>query len=658
LRIAAITRNTNPSGVQRPPRLVLRFALSTAVLLSLAAFLIVLFVRQHAVSQSESAAVFHSRFVVRAVMGDRLKPGDFAKPVSRDRAGALDSVAETDILVGDTVALELYSRDGRVTYATDKALVGTRPADASRARGTLPDGDVAKTVETVNGRKVFKVFVPVPFVGADEPVGVLALSQDYEPIVLAGRKGMVPVVGVLLLVLVTLYLSLFPFLRRVTARLRGQVEQIEKLALYDVLTGLANRRLFHDRLEQAFHTAQRHSTGFSLMLLDLDRFKEINDTLGHQTGDAVLEELAARVSDAARASDTVARLGGDEFALVLQGAQDGPSALFVAERIECALEEPFVISDDLTLQLEISIGIAVFPQHGTDAELLLKHADIALYASKDAHAPVVYSLEHDRHTAEGLELVAQVRKAIDNDELLVQFQPEVELATGNTPRLEALVRWQHPDRGHLLPEAFIPLARQSALVRPITRHVLDAALRQCRAWHDAGIEVGVAVNLTGRDLADARLGDEVSEALERWRLEPELLELEIPESDVMTEREHVLHTLTRLRERGVRIAVDDFGSGYASLSQLKRLPVDVLKIDESFVRNIGIDEADDAIVRTTIDLAHSLGIAVVAEGVDSDEVLERLRTLGCDLAQGFCLAQPSDADQITAWILGRKSAAA
>jgi diguanylate cyclase (GGDEF)-like protein len=670
LRAAAITRKgllrlrgfgrsrANPSGVQRPPRLVLRFAVSTAVLLSIGAFIILIFVRQHAISQAESAAVFHSRFVVRSVLGERLRPGDFGGAVDRDRAGALDSVADAYILVGDSVALELYSRDGRVTYATDRSLVGTRPADAQHARATLGNGNVGKTVEVVNGRKILKVFVPVPFVGSAEPAGVLALSQDYRPIVQAGRKGLLPVIGVLQLVLLTLYLSLFPLLRRVTARLRGQVEQIEKLALYDALTGLANRRLFHDRLEQSFLAARRNGDGFSLMLLDLDRFKEINDTLGHQTGDAVLGHLATRLKEVARESDTVARLGGDEFAVVLNGAHDGASALFVAERIRRALEDPFVIGDDLSLQLETSIGIAVFPQHGEDGEQLLKHADIALYASKDAHAPVVYAAEHDQHSAGGLELVAQVRRAIDEGQLIVHFQPEVDLATGATRRLEALVRWEHPERGLLLPEAFIPLARQSALVRPITRHVLDVALEQCRTWHDAGLEVGVAVNLAGRDLADSRLEEEVSDALRRWKLAPEFLELEIPESAVISERERIQKMLTRLNERGVRIAVDDFGSGYASLSHLKQLPVDVLKIDKSFVQNISTDSEDEAIVRSTIDLAHSLGISVVAEGVESDDVLERLRALGCDLAQGFCLAHPAAADEITDWLVGRASVAA
>ena len=647
----------NPSGVQRPPRLVLRFAVSTAALLSIGAFVILISVRQRAISQAESAAVFHGRFVVRSVLGDRLRPSDFSQPVSKDRAGALDSVAEADILVGDSLAVELYSRQGRVTYATNRALIGVRAPDAGHAVATLRDGNVAKAVETMNGHKVLKVFVPVPFVGADEPAGVLALAQDYRPIAQAGRKGFLPVLGVLQLVLLTLYVSLFPLLRRVTARLRGQVEQIEKLALYDALTGLANRRLFHDRLEQAFLQAQRTATGFSLMLLDLDRFKEINDTLGHQAGDAVLEHLAARLKGVARASDTVARLGGDEFALILLGARDGTNALFVAERIRRALDEPFVI-EGLTLQLETSIGIAIFPQHGDDAEQLLKRADIALYASKDAHAPVVYAAEHDQHSAEGLGLVAQIRNAIENGELIVHFQPEVDLATGQTRRVEALVRWEHPERGLLLPDEFIPLARQSALVRPITRYVLDVALRQCRAWQDAGIDVGVAVNLAGRDLADSRLEEEVAEALRRWKVEPGLLELEIPESAVISDRERIHRMLARLSDRGVRVAVDDFRSGYASLSQLKQLPVNVLKIDKSFVQNVGTNEEDDAIVRSTIDLAHSLGIAVVAEGVESEEVLERLRALGCDLAQGFCLAHPAPAEEVTQWLAGEKPVAA
>jgi diguanylate cyclase (GGDEF)-like protein len=649
----------NPSGVQRPPRLVLRFAVLTAVLLAIGAFVIILFVRQHAISQAENAAVFHSRFAARSVLGDRLRPGDFVRPVNADRKAMLDSVVESDILVGDSRALELYSRNGQLTYSTSARQVGTIPKDAVNAQAALANGDVAKAVETMDGRKVLKVFVPVPFIGAEEPAGVLALAQDYGPITQAGRKGLPPVIGVLLLVLITLYVSLFPLLRQVTRRLRGQVEQIEKLALYDALTGLANRRLFQDRLEQAFLHAQRDETGFALMLLDLDRFKEINDTLGHQTGDAVLAHLATRLRDVARASDTVARLGGDEFALVLEGAQGPADALFIAERIRHALDEPFVV-DGMTLELETSIGIAIFPRHGEDADQLLKRADIALYASKDSHQPVVYASEHDHHSADGLSLVAQIRSAIENGELLVHFQPEVDLRSGETKRVEALVRWDHPERGLLLPDAFIPLARQSALVRPITRYVLDIALEQCRAWQDLGIDVGVAVNLAGRDLGDARLEEEVFDALRRWQVEPSLLELEIPETAIVTdrERERVHQMLARLSEGGVRIAVDDFGSGYASISHLKQLPVDVLKIDESFVHNVGKDDADDAIVCSTIELSHRLGITVVAEGVEGEDVLERLRALGCDFAQGFCLAPPAPADDVTEWLLGRKSAAA
>jgi diguanylate cyclase (GGDEF)-like protein len=650
----------NAAGVPRPPRLVLRFAVSTAVLLSLGAFVILIFVRQHAISQAESASVFHTRFVLRSVVGEELTPSDFAKPLDERRAGALNRLMNRDVLVGDTLGAVLYGRDGRVTYASDSTLVGTTPPDAGIARATL-DGKVRKTVSTLrvpgssSQIKVLKVFVPVPLRGLDHPAGVLQLAENYQPIASAGRRGLLPVLGVLQLVLLTLYVSLFPLLRRVTARLRGQVEQIEKLALYDALTGLANRRLFQDRAEQALLAARRRSEGFSLMLLDLDRFKEINDTLGHQTGDAVLEELAARLTKVGRASDTVARLGGDEFALVLLDARDGASALFVAERIRRELDEPFAV-DGLNLQLETSIGIAVYPEHGNDTEALFRHADIALYASKEANVPVVYASKHNQHSPARLGLVGETRRAIDKGEMVLYFQPEVELATGETPRVEALVRWEHPTRGLLLPEAFIPIARQSALIRPITRYVLDAALEQCRAWQDAGIDVAVAVNLAGRDLADSRLEEEVSDALRRWKLEPHLLELEIPESAVMSEPERVQKMLTRLSRRGVRLAVDDFGSGYASFNQLKQMPVDVLKIDKSFVENLGSNDEDDAIVRSTIDLAHSLDIVVVAEGVEKEEILGRLTEFGCDMAQGFCLSRPVPADELTSWF-ERKPAA-
>jgi diguanylate cyclase (GGDEF)-like protein len=639
------------AAAQKPPRLVLRFAVSTAVLLSLGAFVILIFVRQHAIAQAESAAVSHARFVVRSVVGERLEPADFAS-VGKQRARLLDLLIKRDVLLGDTLSLALHGRDGRITYASNPALVGTTPRDARQARAAL-DGTVTKMVSTINAsgkshRKVLKVFVPVPFADSPEPAGVFELAADYEPIAHAGRKGLLPVLGILQLVLLTLYVSLFPLLRRVTARLRGQVEQIEQLALYDALTGLANRRLFRDRVEQALLSAEREGEAFCLMLLDLDRFKEINDTLGHQTGDAVLEQLATRLRGVSRASDTVARLGGDEFALVLPGARDDASALFVAERIRRALEDPFLIGG-LRLQLETSIGIAVFPEHGEDAELLLRHADIALYASKEAHAPVVYASKHDQHSPARLGLVGETRRAIENEELVVYYQPEVDLVTGATPRVEALVRWQHPEHGLLLPDAFIPIARQSALIRPITRFVLDAALRQCRAWQDAGIQVGVAVNLAERDLADSRLEEEVSESLRTWKLDAEMLELEIPESAVMSDPDRVRKMLARLSNRGVRLAVDDFGSGYASLSHLKQLPVDVLKIDKSFIENLGANDEDDAIVRSTVALAHSLGILVVAEGVESEEIMAQLAELGCDLAQGYILSHPVPAEELKSW---------
>ena len=423
MRLAARVKPKNAAGIPRPPRLVLRFAVSTAVLLSLGAFVILIFVRQHAIAQAESASVFHARFVLRSVVGERLTPSDFGGPVGRKRAAALNRLMNRNVLVGETIGVVLYGRDGRVTYASDPSLVGTRPRDADLARATL-DGKVRKTVSTMSIRgntspiKVLKVLVPVSVGGLNQPAGVLELAENYEPIAHAGRRGLLPVIGILQLVLLTLYVSLFPLLRRVTARLRGQVEQIEKLALYDALTGLANRRLFRDRAEQAVLSARRESGGFALMLLDLDDFKEINDTRGHQAGDAVLEELAARLRSVGRASDTVARLGGDEFALILLGAREGTTALFIAERIRRALDEPFSI-DGLSLQLETSIGIAVFPEHGDDTESLLRHADIALYASKEAHVPVVYASKDNQHGPARLGLVGETRRVTDDAELVV-----------------------------------------------------------------------------------------------------------------------------------------------------------------------------------------------------------------------------------------------
>jgi diguanylate cyclase (GGDEF)-like protein/PAS domain S-box-containing protein len=434
-------------------------------------------------------------------------------------------------------------------------------------------------------------------------------------------------------------------LRRSQQRLQEQMVAAEYQALHDELTGLPNRTLFHDRVEQALRQGRRDGSTFGVMLIDLDRFKDVNDTLGHQSGDLLLQEIAARLRGAMRANDTVARLGGDEFAVLAAGPADVDGARQFADRLREDLAKPISIGG-VSIEMEASVGIALYPPDGDDPQTLLRRADVSMYVSKSSHVPVVYTAALDHHSVARLGLVSELRRALDSDELIVYYQPQAYLGTGIVQKVEALVRWQHPDRGLLGPDQFIPLAEQTGLIRALTRFVLDAALGQCRAWLDAGRDIRVAVNITGRELLDLAFPDEVVELLAKWDLEPGRLELEITETTIMTDPPRARAILGRLRDLGVRLAVDDFGSGNSSLSYLKRLPIDVLKIDKSFVQNMAVDAGDAAIVRTAIDLGRSLGLEVVAEGVETEDAKRHLAALGCDAFQGYYLGRPQPADAV------------
>jgi EAL domain-containing protein (putative c-di-GMP-specific phosphodiesterase class I) len=304
----------------------------------------------------------------------------------------------------------------------------------------------------------------------------------------------------------------------------------------------------------------------------------------------------------------------------------------------------------LALNVGASVGIALFPEHGEDVDTLIRHADVAMYVSKRTHVPKIYAAEDDHYTHDRLALVAEFRRAIDLGELVVHYQPCLDIESGEVRAVEALVRWQHPQRGLLEPEEFLPVAEQNGLMRQLTGHVLDSALAQCRSWRDQGFDLRISVNLSGRDVVDPGLPDQVQGLLSKWELEPDRLELEISEDSILTDPARTKEVLTRLSERRVSIAIDDFGTGYSSLRYLKRLPIDVIKIDRSFVLNMVADESDSLIIRSTIDLGHSLGLKVVAEGVETEQAWQRLAALGCDTVQGFYVSRPLPARALTKWL--------
>jgi diguanylate cyclase (GGDEF)-like protein len=407
------------------------------------------------------------------------------------------------------------------------------------------------------------------------------------------------------------------------------------MALVDALTGLPNRVVLRDRLEQALLTVQREGTSMALLVIDLDCFKDINDALGHDYGDRLLAQIGPRLIEPLRASDTVARMGGDEFGVLLPRVADLDAALLVAEKLQEALVAPFDVHG-LPLSIEASIGIAFAPDHGLDAGNLLQRADVAMYVAKDGGLGVsAYDQALDGSSPTRAALLGELRRAVDGDELFLVYQPKCSAATGAVEGVEALVRWDHPERGELGPDEFLPLAERTGLIHPMTRRVLGLALADCRRWLDLGVQLPVAVNLSARTLLDRGFAAEVEQMLGYWRLPGHLLELEITETALMADPERARDLLEQLSALGVVLAIDDFGTGHSSLARLRTLPVDDVKIDRSFVTSMLTSPNDAFIVRSVIALAHDVGLRVVAEGVEDASTHAALAELGCDVVQGF-----------------------
>jgi diguanylate cyclase (GGDEF)-like protein len=420
-------------------------------------------------------------------------------------------------------------------------------------------------------------------------------------------------------------------------------------ATHDSLSELPNRVLFRDLISREVRS--NGSKPFAVLLMDLDRFKDINDTLGHHYGDRVLAQIGPRLQSCLRSTDVLARLGGDEFGLLLPGF-DPAQAEAVAARICEALVSPFQI-DEYALEIAASIGIARFPLDGRDVDDLLRRADVAMYRAKDTNVRYgVYAPEHDDHSPERLPLVADLRRGIDNGELVLHYQPKVELHDRRVVGVEALVRWRHPTQGLLAPTAFIEIAEHAGLIKALTLRVLHDALGQCASWAADGIELGVAVNVSVRSLLDPRFPEQVAARLRETGVEPSRLTLELTESTLMADPDTAMAVLNRLGAMGVSLAIDDFGTGYSSLAYLKQLSVDELKIDRSFVMHLTQSRNDEVIVRSTVELAHNLDLRVVAEGVEDEDTLAQLRRFGCDQAQGFHLSRPLPAEQVPLWLTG------
>ena len=435
--------------------------------------------------------------------------------------------------------------------------------------------------------------------------------------------------------------------RDITERKRAE-DALEHQALHDVVTDLPNRTLLRDRLRQAILAARRRNNQVALLFIDLDRFKELNDTFGHQAGDVVLREVGERFVDAVRGSDTVARLGGDEFAVLIPLATGTDEAVMVARRALAALQEPFTVETESAF-IEASIGIVVCPEHGEDVQTLMRRADVAMYAAKRSGSGFqVYEQEKDLHSPSAIGLVGELRHSVERGELLFHYQPIVDLASGRCVAVEALCRWQHPTRGLVGPALFIPLAEENGFIRQIGLWTLQEAL-QIISTHGMALPI-MSVNLSMRNLRGNDLASNLAELIERTGADPARLKVEITETAMMADAEHTLEILREVQRMGIRLSIDDFGTGYSSLAYLQRLPVDDIKVDRSFVLSMMRNSSDEAIVRSTIELAHNLGLRAIAEGVEDAATLGRLRELGCDLAQGYYMGRPMPLAQLIEWL--------
>lgn len=424
---------------------------------------------------------------------------------------------------------------------------------------------------------------------------------------------------------------------------------LEHQALHDALTDLPNRLMLRQELERTIMSDQ---TPLALLLLDVDNFKEINDSFGHAVGDALLRQVGPRLSEVLDGASMVARLGGDEFAVLLPKTGTDMAAA-VAHRLLRGLERPF-LSEDHALEVTASIGIAVYPPHGLSAEVLLQKAEVAMYAAKrNTGTYAIYRAEDDPFDANKVVLRADLRRAIERKEIMLYYQPQASLTTGEITGLEALARWQHPARGWVPPNTFIPIAERMGLIKPLTNQLLELAARDSASWAPQH-EIPVAVNVSMRNLTDARFPDQLEAAVRTGQVTPERLKLEITESAIMADPGRVLEAVNRLRSLGIRFAIDDFGTGYSSLTYLQNLPVEEIKIDRSFISQLLSDQGSAAIVRATIELAGSIGLDVVAEGVEDEETWRQLGQLGCSAAQGYFLSRPMPATAVGSWLTNRR----
>jgi len=652
----------------RTPRLLLRFGVISAILVAglglTAGLALAQSIRTRTIADAVRSAEVLADVGIRPFVSPADVLGDFV-PLTPARQAELDNSLGKSLSANAIVRLKLWNRQHWLVYS-DKAQLRSRwfPADdvlnkafTGRTESNITDLSKPEELEERDFGRLLSVYVPLrvnakrtSFTSDQNAtvVGAFEIYLPYQPVADSIRSDTLRLYKTLGAGLVVLYLGLFRLMQSASRQLRRQAAQNQHQALHDALTQLPNRALLRDRIDQCIAQAKRNGSVVSVLLLDMDRFKEINDSLGHQLGDQLLVRIGERLQQRVRAADSTARLGGDEFAILLADLAHASDATLVAEDLLALFEQPFQ-AGTVMVDVRPSIGIASFPDDGDDADTLLRHADVAMYAAKHAHTGVeAYSFDADHYRPERLDLAADIRRAIAADELVLFYQPKLDIATRRITGCEALVRWQHPGRGLLAPGAFMPVIETTELVKPLTLHLLDQAMRFARDVRMAGHNIHVAVNLSARNTVDLRLPDQVAEIMSRYQLPYDVLELELTESAVLDNPKRAQDVLEALAALGVAISVDDFGTGYASISYLTQLPISTLKIDRSFVHDVTSNPKSSAVVSFSVALATSLGLTVVAEGVEELETMLELERLGCHQVQGYLISRPVPAAEFMA----------
>jgi diguanylate cyclase (GGDEF)-like protein len=609
-----------------------------------------------------------AQLIARLGIQPRLTPRDLRDGLSARGVRELDEQLRARSVKSDLARIKIWNNRGRIVYSDDHALIGRSPStdgddDLHDALAGAPDpAEVVtprrgtETASEVGLGRLVEVYVPLRFDSSGPPAGAFEIYLSYKPIAAAIDSGERTIALLVFLGLALLWAILFRIVASASRRLRRQAQDNDRLARYDQLTGLPNRTLFRERVAHALGETGPAARAVAVLLLDIDAFKQINDTLGHRAGDDVLREVARRLQARLGPEAVLARLGNDEYAILQPLPRGAADARAVADAVQAEMETPIAL-DGVALNVELSIGIALVPDHAADADTLLQRADLALDRARARRGRVeVYTPAHHQSGAARLALLGEVRPALERGEFVLFYQPQLDLASGRVGGVEALLRWQHPERGMVAPLEFISLIEQTALVGPVTLHVIDSALRQLAAWRAAGLELGISVNLSARNLHDSELARRIESLLHTHAVPAGALTVEVTESAAMADPDLAVGVLETLRALGVGVSIDDFGSGHASIAYLARLPASELKIDRSFVSRMCESSRDEAIVRTTIDLARHLELRVVAEGIETADVCERLAAMGCDTGQGYLISRPAPAEQLTAWLHQRVGA--